>query len=109
MVLFSTHVVEDVAVACPRVLVLSRGEIVYDGEPAGLSSFGRGYVWQLRLEAGEVPDLPEEAVVVDQLPEADGGSRLRILSDTRPHEEADVAEPTLEDGYLALVGVRERN
>ena len=30
IVLFSTHVVEDVAVACPRVLVMAGGRVVFD-------------------------------------------------------------------------------
>lgn len=103
IVLFSTHVVEDVAVACERVLVLTRGRMVFDGHPAALSREAEGRVWSWRTaDGGEAPDLPEGAVLADQKPEADGTSSLRVLAADRPDERAEPVEPTLEDGYLWL-------
>ncbi len=32
VVLLSTHVVEDVAVACERVIVMARGSVVFNGQ-----------------------------------------------------------------------------
>ena len=103
IVLFSTHVVEDVAVACERVLVLARGELVFDGVPAELTAAAEGRVWELRLPEDEVETLPKEVRVADQVPEGGGISRLRLLSETRPHAAATAVEPSLEEGYLALV------
>ena len=103
IVLFSTHVVEDVAVACERVLVLTRGRMVFDGHPAALSREAEGRVWSWRTaDGGEAPELPEGAVLADQKPEADGTSSLRVLAADRPDERAEPVEPTLEDGYLWL-------
>ncbi len=103
IVLFSTHVVEDVAVACDRVLVLSRGRMVFDGHPAALSREAEGRVWSWRTaDEEEVPELPEGAVLADQKPEPDGTSSLRVLATGRPDQRATPAEPTLEDGYLWL-------
>ena len=102
IVLFSTHVVEDVAVACERVLVLSRGRMVFDGDPASLSREAAGRVWSWTAEGDEAPVLPEDAVLADRKPEAEGGSRLRVLAADRPDERAEPVEPTLEDGYLWL-------
>ena len=48
IVLFSTHVVEDVEVACQRVLVLARGRLLFDGEPGALADTASGRVWELR-------------------------------------------------------------
>lgn len=103
IVLFSTHVVEDVAVACERVLVLSRGQLVFDGDPAALSREAKDRVWSWRTAGGdEAPELPEGAVLADSRPEADGGSSLRVLAAERPDDRAEPVEPTLEDGYLWL-------
>lgn len=103
IVLFSTHVVEDVAVACDRVLVLTRGRMVFDGHPAALSREAEGRVWSWRTADGdEAPDLPEGAVLADQKPEPDGTSSLRVLAADRPDERAEAVEPSLEDGYLWL-------
>jgi ABC-type multidrug transport system ATPase subunit len=102
VVLFSTHVVEDVAVACDRVIVLSRGRVAYDGRPGELAQVAQGNVWEVVLDAREA-DL-KGAKVIDRVPQADGRIRLRALSRASPHPQAMHAEPTLEDGYLQLVG-----
>ena len=103
IVLFSTHVVEDVAVACERVLVLTRGRMVFDGQPAELSREAEGRVWSWRTADGdEAPDLPDGAVLADRKPEPDGASSLRVLAADRPDDRAQPVEPTLEDGYLWL-------
>jgi ABC-type multidrug transport system ATPase subunit len=106
VVLFSTHVVEDVAVACQRVVVLARGRLVFDGDPTQLADHARGKVWEVRLLAEERADLPDAARVVDEVPEAGGMVRLRILSDKSPHAAATAVDPTLEDGYFVLAGSR---
>ena len=103
VVLFSTHVVEDVAVACERVLVLAGGRLVFDGLPTDLALEAQGQVWALDIAAGERPDLPTGAQIVDQVPQPGGGSRLRILHHAPPHTDATPVEPSLEEGYLRLV------
>ena len=102
MVLFSTHVVEDVAVACERVLVMRRGKVVFDGEPAALAEHARGCVWSLQLGPEDEEEL--QGRMIDRVPSDDGTARLRVLASRRPHRKAEPLEPTLEDGYLALVG-----
>ncbi|UCF67407.1 MAG: efflux RND transporter permease subunit [Acidobacteriota bacterium] len=105
VVLFSTHVVEDVAVACRRVIVLARGRIVFDGPPAELSERARGRVWQLVLRPGQEAALADAALVVDEVPLEDGSRRARVVCAVPPRADAVPTEPTLEDGYLWLVGV----
>lgn len=103
IVLFSTHVVEDVAVACERVIVMAEGRVVYDGLPGELADQAAGHSWQYHAEAGELPELGGDTLITDQVPEADGSLRVRILSAVKPHEDAVSTAPTLEDGYLVLV------
>ena len=103
VVLFSTHVVEDVAVSCGRVIVFNKGRIRYDGSPGDLAGMAAGKIWELRLAPGVIPGLTGDCKVVDQAPEADGGMRLRILAPVQPHAQAIPAEPGIEDGYLQLV------
>jgi len=102
VVLFSTHVVEDVEVACERVIVLARGRIVFDGPPTDLARAAEGRVWLTRLPTGAEAELARGALVVDQVPEATT-VRSRILHGASPHATAESIEPTLEDGYLWLV------
>ena len=103
VVLFSTHVVEDVAVSCGRVIVFNKGKIRYDGSPAGLAGLAAGTTWELRLAPGTGPELAADSKIVDQVPEADGGARIRVLCGRQPHADARPLEPGIEDGYLQLV------
>jgi len=104
VILFSTHVVEDVAVSCQRVIVFSKGRICYDGQPGELAQLAAGKAWEVRLPAGESATMVEGSKIVDQVPEADGGVRMRVLSRSQPHANARLIEPLIEDGYLSLVG-----
>ncbi len=107
IVLFSTHVVEDVAVACERVIVLSGGKIAFDGEPASLEEGAKGRVWNIHITANEEALLPNNAVIVDRIPEEDGSSFVRVLCQNRPLPGAEETLPTLQDGYLMLTGYTE--
>ena len=103
IVLFSTHVVEDVAVACERVLVLARGRLVFDGEPRALADAARGRVWEVRAAADVEIDLPPGAIRAEATPAADGSAVHRILADERPGDAARPLDAALEDGYLWLI------
>ncbi|GAB3154893.1 ABC transporter ATP-binding protein [Micromonospora sonneratiae] len=94
-VLLSTHQTEDVGALCERVVVMLHGRVVFDGTPAGLAGQAVGQVW---LSA----DPPDGARLYWR--NADG--RYRTLGD-RPNG-GTPAEPTIEDGYLMLVGDQAR-
>ena len=106
IVLFSTHVVEDVASACERVIVMARGTVVFDGRPSDLAQEAQGQVWETNLGEYESLDLAERALLVDRIPMDDGRARVRVLAAEKPHDEAVSVAPNLEDGYLHLVGER---
>ena len=44
-VLFSTHVVEDLAAACSRLAVMKKGEFLYTGEMSELLQMAKGHIW----------------------------------------------------------------
>ena len=107
IVLFSTHVVEDVAVACERVLVLAHGKLVFDGEPAALAGAAVGCVWQTRSSPEEEFVLPPGGILAEESPGADGTVLRRIVADAPPHPDAAALEASLEDGYLVLISAPE--
>jgi multidrug efflux pump subunit AcrB/ABC-type multidrug transport system ATPase subunit len=104
IVLFSTHVVEDVAVACERVLVLAGGRLQFDGEPTTLAEVARGKVWQTHGPADVEADLAPGAILAEESPAGDGLTKRRILATEPPQADAEPLEASLEDGYLWLLG-----
>ncbi len=92
-VVLSTHQTEDVAALCGRVVVLNAGATLFAGPPPALAAAARGAVW-LADERG--PDA--------HLSWRTGEGRHRHIG-TAP-DLAELVEPTLEDGYLMLLGAR---
>lgn len=101
--MFSTHVVEDVAVACERVLVLAEGRLLFDGTPDALSRMARGCVWERRTSPDTELHLPPGAIHAEESPTADGSIVHRILTAEKPGDSARELNATLEDGYMWLV------
>jgi ABC-2 type transport system ATP-binding protein len=92
-VVLSTHQTEDVAALCPRVVVMLDGSVLFEGTPKELTGVAAGRVW---LGAERSPD----ARLSWRTP--DGAHRH--IGDAP--DGADLVAPTLEDGYLLLVGER---
>ncbi len=91
-VLLSTHQTEDVAALCQRVIVLHQGRVLLDGTPADLAALARGRVW-----------LADSRDLAAKLAWRTPQGRWRNIGDA-PASGAELVEPTVEDGYLLLVG-----
>ena len=103
IVLISTHVVEDVAIACDRVLVISEGHLVFDGGTDALADSATGRVWEMRTKADEKIALPEGSIRTHETPAADGSIVHRIIATGKPDDAAKLLQSTLEDGYMWLI------
>ncbi|MFD1137409.1 ABC transporter ATP-binding protein [Paenibacillus urinalis] len=106
IVLLSTHIVADIESNCRQIAVLSKGQLVLSGELSDLADVGDGKVWQAVLNDEELRHIDPMVIVSTQRLEE--GVSCRIISDVAPHPAAMAVKPTLEDGYLALLG-RERH
>jgi ABC-2 type transport system ATP-binding protein len=91
IVLLSTHQTEDVSAICDRVLVMDRGRVLFDGSPRQLAGVATGKVWL-------ADERPTRAHIHWRTAE---GSYRGV---GEPPEGSWPLEPTIEDGYLLLVG-----
>jgi len=91
IVLVSTHQTEDVAALCQRVIVMHDGRAVFDDTPAQLSALAHGRVW-----------IADQRDPRAQLWWRTAEGHHRHVGDPPPA--AQLVEPTIEDGYLLLVG-----
>ena len=102
-VLLSTHIVEDVEATCPRLGVIGRGRLLFDGAPTELLRRANGRLWQMPAEA----PLPDGAVEVTRRADRAGGVE-RIIYKDGEIPGAVPRPPTLEESYgafLALQGI----
>ncbi|MFJ8648226.1 ABC transporter ATP-binding protein [Streptomyces sp. NPDC093546] len=98
-VLLSTHILDDVAQTCPEVAVLSTGRLVFHDTTTALVSQAAGCTYLTRATGAGGP--PPGAEVVSAVTTAEG-TEYRIVT-TTPPAGARPVEPSLEDGYAALL------
>ena len=88
-VLVSTHQTSEVAAFCQQVIVLLSGRVRYVGTPHQLARSAEGRVW--------LDDRPHPGAIQSW---TDAAGRTRSVGD--PPAGAELAEPTIDDGYLLL-------
>jgi hypothetical protein len=82
------------------VAILSAGRLLYAGTTQGVVDAARGRTWTVHLPVGVAPQ--GDLTVVSALQHGDGVSHRVVSSGAYPVD-GEPAEPTLEDGYLAMV------
>lgn len=108
LIILSTHIISDVEAVASRLVIMQQGQKIEDTTPETLITQAIGHVWTLTTDITTSNRL-QETYKVSNLVSQQHGTQLRILSDTRPHEEATVAEPTLEDAYLLKIQMPNRS
>ncbi len=103
VVIFSTHIIEDISSSCNQVAVLNKGELKYLGVPQEMATFAEGHVWQIEVSLADFDLLSEQYKIVHHMRNGDK-IRVRLLADEKPAEDAVQATPLLEDAYLWMLG-----
>ena len=102
IVIFSTHIIEDISSSCNKLAVLLKGKVKFVGSPQDLIERTRGNVWQAHIVEGELEKVRRTTNVVHHMRDA-GKVRVRIMAPEQPLDEAKQVTPTLEDAYMWLM------
>lgn len=108
IVIFSTHIIEDISSSCNQVAVLNKGRLRYLGRPVDMTKEAEGHVWQFRIPGHDFGNFVENHLVVHHMSEGDQ-VRVRVISETKPWDSAVVSTPNLEDAYLWLLRRKDSN
>ena len=102
IVIFSTHIIEDISSSCNQVAVMKEGRLRYVGEPVAMTKEAQNVVWQFYLDNDEFRKAQKELRIVHHMAE---GKRIKVrcISGEKPHPEAIQVQPNLEDAYLWLL------
>jgi len=100
IVILSTHIVEDVRELCPRMAIISNGQVVLDGAPDETLERLHGSVWSIVVKSEEefVAVSAQFKVVSTKL--LGGAHELRIHSESAPGDGFRQVDPELEDVYF---------
>jgi ABC-type multidrug transport system ATPase subunit len=103
IVVMSTHIVEDVAVLCPRFGVIREGRLVAQTTPGQARAALAGRIFEGTSDASELAELRRRHCVTQAML-VEGKNRVRVYEDgaEAPLGFVPVA-PTLEDAYLLMM------
>jgi ABC-type multidrug transport system ATPase subunit/predicted RND superfamily exporter protein len=102
IVIFSTHIIEDISSSCNQVAVINRGDLKYFGTPNDMVNMGNGFVWQFSIPAKDFDNIADKKLIVHHMRDGEN-IRVRCLSKEKPQEDAISVSPHLEDAYLCLL------
>ena len=108
IVILSTHIVEDIAVLCPNMAVISEGEVVLQGIPADLMGNLAGQIWEKRIDKAALHEYQQRYETISTHFVA-GQMTIRIKSMTIPEDGFRPASANLEDVYFCAINSRRRN
>ena len=107
IVLLSTHIVEDVAVLCPRFAVIREGRLLALTTPSEARAAIAGHIYEGTVDVADLPRLRGERTVTQALL-VEGRNRARIYEPNGNPPGGFVPVPvTLEDAYLVLMRLGE--
>ncbi|MEM7354127.1 MAG: ATP-binding cassette domain-containing protein [Acidobacteriota bacterium] len=97
-VLLSTHIVEDIEATCPRLGIIARGRLLFDGEPGAIMEAGAGRFWRSRADN----EVPPEALKIGQRV-GDDGTVFNVLTSDEAIPGAEPLEASLEEACAAFL------
>lgn len=102
IVILSTHIVEDVRNLCPKMAILSNGEIISVGSPNDLVASIDGKIWTKIIPKKDVA-IYKKAFDIISTKLIAGETQIRVLSDSKPEEGFEKITPNLEDFYFTTL------
>ncbi|RIJ49446.1 ATP-binding cassette domain-containing protein [Maribellus luteus] len=102
IVIFSTHIIEDISSSCNQVAVINRGNLKYFGTPTDMVNMGNNFVWQFSVPAREFDNMANKQLIVHHMRDGEN-IKVRCLAKEKPTPDAVNVLPHLEDAYLCLL------
>ncbi len=99
-VILSTHIVEDVRELCPRMAIMSNGELLFEGSPAQALESLRGKIWSKVVSTDSELQTLETQLHVISTHLVGGLHEVRVYADSSPGEGFHPVDSGLEDVYF---------
>jgi ABC-2 type transport system ATP-binding protein len=100
IVILSTHIVEDVRELCPRMAIISNGQLLIEGSPAEALDSLRGKLWSKVVSTDAELSAIDANVKVVSTHLVGGLHEVRVYSDTNPGDGFTQNDANLEDVYF---------
>jgi ABC-type multidrug transport system ATPase subunit len=108
-VILSTHIVEDVRELCPRMAIISNGEVLLEGSPAESLEALKGHLWSKVVATdAELGEL-EKSLQVVSTHLLGGLHELRVYASSSPGTGFRAVDSDLEDVYFLNLARQAKN
>jgi ABC-type multidrug transport system ATPase subunit len=109
IVILSTHIVDDVRELCPRMAIISNGQVVLEGVPEETLQRLQGGIWSTLVHTEEEFAAVSTQFKVVSTKLLGGAHEIRIHSDTSPGDGFRQVDPALEDVYFLTLNSQSVN
>jgi len=108
-VILSTHIVEDVRELCPRMAIISNGELLLEGSPAEALDSLRGKIWSKIAATDDELRTLETNFHVVSTHLVGGLHEVRVYAETNPGDGFRAIDSSLEDVYFLNLAQQSKN
>lgn len=106
IVIFSTHIVDDVRDLCTKMAVLVNGQIVLEGNPFQAIEALQGKIWTQTIEKSDLVKIKENHKVISTRLYA-GKIQVNVFSEEELNAGFTLSKPELEDVYFTELFVNQ--
>ena len=103
IVIFSTHIVEDIKDLCTDMAILNNGKILLHDSPENTVLKLNGKIFGTNIDKQNLSIYTQKYNVLSSAFNSDNSLRIRVYADVRPSEEFQVLSPNLEDVYFSYL------
>lgn len=109
IVILSTHIVDDVRELCPRMAIISNGQLVLEGAPEEALERLRGGIWSTLVHSEDEFAAVQAQFKVVSTKLLGGAHEIRVYSDSAPGEGFRQVDPALDDVYFLTLNSQRVN
>lgn len=102
IVILSTHIVEDIESTCENLAIIKEGNLLFSGKIVDLTEKAKDSVWIANLSIDSLNEIKNKYPVISTVSEGEL-LKTRLLSQTKPCENAVKINPSIEDAYMKVV------
>lgn len=103
IVIFSTHIVDDVKELCTDMAILNGGKILAQDKPKNLVAALNDKIWTTTIERDALEQLQQQYKVISSNYNEDNMLNVRVYGEESPGDAFAKANPTLEDVYFTTL------
>lgn len=104
IVIFSTHIVEDVRELCTDMAIMNKGSIVLRDSPENARMLLDGQVWVTTIPSDDLEQMESQYQVISSNYNPDNTINVKVYATEQPGAQFSAAETLLEDSYFVALG-----